>query len=228
MKTNLIRLLTAMVACSAGTPAFCATFSYSYQSVFDGNAGTYIVGQQNVRRYSEWQAQPVTYWGPAANDLPALLTMRFDFAAPTAQVYLSAGVTAANWQNAGRLDYGSASLWASTDGASWQLLLNNEIPTGSTTVGATLVYNQDVPASLVGSSHFWLQVRMQEHAALTDADPLAVTWADAQFSRFDPANPGAGNTFELQVTTVPEPGLVSFSTLGLLVLCRCCRNRFRS
>ena len=62
--------------------------SYSYQTVFDANAATYIVGQENVRRYMEWQDPAVTYWGPAANDVTGILTSRFTFSAPTADMAL--------------------------------------------------------------------------------------------------------------------------------------------
>jgi hypothetical protein len=59
---------------------------------------------------------------------------------------------------------------------------------------------------------------MYEPAALVDTYPPAAEWADAQFSRYDPQNPGSGKNFELDVTTVPEPGFVFMGMCGALAL----------
>ncbi len=227
MKISVLRFIAKVSVCTAApVSAFSGTFNYSYQTVFDANADTYIVARQNVKKYSEWQNLPVTYWGPSANDTAASLTMRFDFPAPTARIYLGASLTVANWINGGRTDYGYASLWASTDGSSWQLLLDDQVPTGAGTIGKGATYSQTVPASLLGASEFWLQARMYEHDALVDTYPPAAEWADAQFSRYEPENPPAsGKTFELEVTTVPEPGVLPLALTALLVLSWTTRKR---
>lgn len=215
MKNRILKCLVALPVCVVTTgPALGDTFTYSYQRVFDANADTYIVDQQYVKKFSEWQAQPVTYWGPSANDVASSLTMRFNFSAPTAQVSLGADLVAANWINGGRTDYGYSSLWASTDGASWQELASAQVATGVPFIGTNVVYQQDLPASLLGATELWLRVEMFTHDSLVNTYPAAASWADAQFSRYDPANPPATPTFELEVTTVPEPGAVVLLSLG--------------
>lgn len=184
----------------SGLQAQAWDFSYGYKNVWDTGADQYIVGQQMVRKYSEWYGTPpMSYWGPSANDAAASLTMHFNFAAPAWEIFLTAQLDSAN---NGYGAYGSCSLWASTDGTSWQMLLDNPVPAPGNFV--QLYYNQDVPAALLGGTSLWLQARMQETGALTQASDPAATWAQAQFSRLDPANPG--NVFQINVMEVPEPG----------------------
>jgi hypothetical protein len=215
MKTKALQLFIIVFVCIGTTRGLAASFDYTYQTVFDSNSDTYIVGEQNIKKYSEWQNPPVTYLGPAANDAQATLTMRFDFSDPTTQIFLDAGIVSFNNINAGRTDYGYASLWASTDGSSWQLLLNNDVLTGSGIIDAETIYNQDVPVSLLGGTNFWIQVRMYVHNALVNGYPPNNSWADAQFSRNDPSD--TGNTFELKATTVPEPAILCQAALALAI-----------
>ncbi len=229
MKTSYL-LLSAAVAAGVLLPlhAISGTFTYNYQTVFDANADTYIVGRQNVAKYSEWQSPPVTYWGPSANDVAASLTMHFSFAAPTTQISLYATLLSANWQPAGRSDYGYSSIWASTDGASWQLLLDDPTPTGPAPIATAGIYNQNVPNSLLGATDFWLQVRMWTTASLVDPNPAPYNWTDAQFSRYDPNNPPtSGNNFLLSVRTVPEPGAFGLGAFAVLATACRCRSRNR-
>jgi hypothetical protein len=189
------------------------TFNFGYQTVFASQANGYLVSAVNVEQYSEWQSPPVTYWGPSANDVQGTLTYEFNFGAPSAQVSLTAAIASFNfvWGNANGYfgsGTGSSSLWASVDGSSWQLLLND--PTPSNDVASYLHYNQNVPSSLVGSSSFWLQVRMQE-----DGAPIGF-YADAQFNRSDTSQPN--NVFDISVETVPENSTMSLFGIGLAIL----------
>ena len=85
MKPILLRTIAVASALMlARSSASAWDFVFGYQNVFDANSDLYIVGQQNVRKYMEWQTPPATYWGPSANDLQGLLTLRFNFASPTA------------------------------------------------------------------------------------------------------------------------------------------------
>jgi hypothetical protein len=186
------------------TRAHAWDFVYGYQTVSDTNADEHIVATQNVRKYSEWEIPPVTYWGPSANDVPGSLTNRFDFAAPTARIHVCAGLTAYNYPLRG--DYGFSSLWASTDGSHWQLLLDNPIPASSGQPASSIqVYDQDLPSELLGATSLWLQVRLQEHGALASAADLRTTWADAQFSRADP--PATNNVFQVNVAFGIAPSI---------------------
>lgn len=205
MMTTSHPMLTALAALAVSAGAAQAwDFSYSYQNVFAANADQYIVGQQNVRKWTEWQNPPETYWGPTASGTPGVLTLKFDFSAPTSQVYLDANLVSANW-NSSQGHYGTASLWASTDGTSWTQILNCPTPGANGSV-VQQVYNQNLPASLLGTSTLWLQVQMEDWG-----NTGAVT--DAQFGRSTTANPG--NIFELDALVVPEPGVCQ---LGLAAL----------
>ena len=112
MKTLNLRLFAAMaVAVLSTASAHAWDFSFGYKSVFDTNATRYIVGGQTVRKYTEWQHPPITYWAPSANDAASTLTMRFDFVAPSSEISLLAELISANNGYA----YGSSSLWGSTN-----------------------------------------------------------------------------------------------------------------
>lgn len=208
--TSFLTILGVTILSLASAQAW--DFSFGYKSVFDANADQYIVGQQTVRKYSEWyNVPPISYWGPSANDAATTLTMHFTFAAPSSRIALTAQLDSANNGFGG---YGAASLWGSTDGLNWQLLLNS--PTPAAGVFTQVYYNQDVPDSLLGHTAFWLQARMQETGGLTDAPDPSATWSQAQFSRLDPGNPG--NIFQLNVMEVPEPATWQLGLGALLAL----------
>jgi len=208
MKNQILAVVSTFAL--TGTAVLAWDFSYGFQNVYSANADTYIVGQQNVTKVTEWQTPPYTYWGPTANDVQGLLTMRFDFLAPTTEIHLNAKITSFNTTGTSGFGYGSSSLWGSRDGSSWQLLLDNPTPPNGT-FGSELTYNQDVPSSLIGSSSFWLQVQMQQ----TGASGIA---KDAQFCRTDSSTPG--NIFQLDVQLVPEPSALSLVVCaGLAALC---------
>jgi hypothetical protein len=215
MKTAGWSLWLCTVVLTTCTPSSQAAFNFGYKTVFDSHAGDYIVSAIGVKRYSEWQSPPVTYWGPSANNVQGLLTYRFDFAAPTASIYLDASLASFNfiWGNAHGYfgsGTGSSSLWGSADGASWQLLLDNPVPTNS--VDSYLGYHQNVPSSLLGSLSFWVQIRMT-----VDGAPNT-SYTTAQFSRSTTANPD--NVFNISVANVPEPPVLEaiplLATLGLI------------
>ena len=198
---------TLIVYCALALMSFTARawdFSYGYQTVYSPNADTYIVDQQNVTKISEWQSPPITYWGPSGNGVQGVLTSRFDFSAPTTEVFLNASLTSFNWIGGAGSGYGSSSLWGSTDGSSWQLLLDDPTPPNGTG-GVAMTYSQDVPASLLGGTSFWLQVRMQEASDYSIA-------ADGQFGRADGSAPG--NIFELDAMLAPEPSSLGLGLLG--------------
>jgi hypothetical protein len=208
MKIQL--LATIALSFLSNIPVQGWDFTYGYKNVWDANATQYVVGQQTVRKYSEWYGTPpMSYWGPSANDVATSLTLHFSFLAPTSEISLTAQLDSAN---NGYGAWGSCSLWGSKDGTTWQLLLDNPTPAPGNFV--QLYYNQDVPGALLGSTSFWLQARMQETGALNQAPDPSATWAQAQFSRLDPANPG--NVFQLNVMEVPEPGAYQLG-LGALV-----------
>lgn len=179
---------------------FSETFTYGFNHVFAPDADMYLVNQENVRKYSEWQSPPITYWGPSANGVPGSLTYRFDFDEPSESIALRASLESFNfvWGNAHGWygsGIGSSSLWASTDGTAWELLLDN--PTPADAVGSSRSYDSDVPEHLLGNNSFWVQVRMQVDGAFNSS------YTTAQFCRSTSEN--TENIFQIEATTVPEP-----------------------
>jgi hypothetical protein len=198
----------ALIVCTSAGSALVTDFNYGFTHVYAAQADTYLYESSNVRKYSEWQSPPTTYWGPSANDVPAQLTYRFDFGAPTSEVLLVASLTSFNfvWGNANGWfgsGVGSSSLWASTDGADYTLLLNNPMPTSY--VDSYLSYSNALPLSLLGSSSLYVQVRMQVSGAPNSS------YTTAQFARSSSANPS--EVFSVSANVVPEP-----STYTLLVM----------
>ena len=188
-------------------------FTFSYLTVFDSQASDYIVSAVNVQRYSEWQSPPVTYWGPSASGVLGTLTYKFTYGAPSAQISLNAALASFNF---GGTETGSSSLWASTDGSSWQLLLNDPTPQSE---ASYLHYNQNVPSSLLGTTSIWFQVQMEE-------DSLPSDFALAQFSRSATDQPN--DVFNITVTEAPEPSAAWLVLVGGLGMCflRCQKSLF--
>jgi hypothetical protein len=231
---GLVEFLTALTLSANTVGAW--DFAYSYPTVNAANADTYLVEQQHAKKVKDWTGG--CYWGPDANDVPATLTYKFSFAAPTSEVFLHARLQSYNYAGAQgfRTDYGFTSLWASTDGTSWRLLLDGPAP-GAVSV-SDLTYHQSIPASLLGGTNLWVQARMQQHDALLHfADPAA-TWTDAQFSRSTPAD--TNEVFQLKAsygatpqTSAAAPGarlawrtgliaVLALVCLGLLCLALVC------
>lgn len=189
------------------------SFNFGYQTVFDANANDYLVSAVNMEQYSEGFSS-ATYWGPSANDVQASLTYEFNFGAPSSAISLTADVGVWNfvWGDANGYygsGTGSASLWASVNGVSWQELFNVPTPSDSVSAGASY-NNQSLPSSLLGSDSLWLQVDLEE-----DGAPIG-DYADAQFSRNGSGGPP--DVFDISVQTVPENSTLSLFGIGVAIL----------
>ncbi|PWU18306.1 MAG: hypothetical protein C5B50_09535 [Verrucomicrobia bacterium] len=188
-------------------------FTYTYQTVNSANSSNYIVGMQHIQAYNEWTGS--SYWGPNANDVQATITSKFTFSAASTEIFLNTRLQAYNWAGNGRSDYGFTSLWGSTDGSNWQLIVDDPTPAAYGAVN-NVVYNQDLPSNFLGNTTLWLQVRMQQHAAPLFAPGDAAGFTDSQYSRYDGPGinpPSTGNIFELDANVVPEP--VGWQLIGL-------------
>ncbi len=159
-------------------PASHYAFSYGYRTTNDANADQYVVATAGSQKYTEsFGSPPTAYWGPTNNDVNATMTMRFDFASPTTEVRLHAELAAFDFVNSNEgVGTGSCSLYGSTDGTNWTLLLDNPTPSS---VASYKTYDQDVPASLVGAKSFYVQVRFY-----ADGSPVPY-YTVSQFSRAD-------------------------------------------
>jgi len=215
---SLPLVIAALIFCTVEGEALITDFDSGFTHVYAPQADSYLISSSNVRKYGEWQSPAVTYWGPSANDAPAQLTYRFDFGAPSSEVLLVASLASFNfvWGNANGWygsGVGSSSLWASTDGGDYTLLLNNPMPTSS--VDSYLSYSDTLPLSLLGSSFLYVQVRMQVSGAPNSS------YTTAQFARSSSANPS--NVFSVSANVVPEPStyaLLAMTAAGVLWMAR--------
>lgn len=194
--TKLLIIATGL--CISAVPSHGYDFQYSLWDANSPNALDYVVGQVNIQRASD----SVSYWCPIANGTEAVLTMEFQFPRATANAYLSTTIASYNF---GGSDYGSSSLWASTDGADWIQLLNSPTPSG---IDSYAWYSSNLPDSLTGSSEIWIQARLETSG-----------WnIMAQFQRSN----GYQNVFELDanLVTVPEPcsALLTLGGVALLMV----------
>jgi hypothetical protein len=128
------------------------SFTYSYSDVFDASAEDYLVSQSNVQKVNQGI---VHYYSPITIDTPALLTYHFELSETITDASLFAHLASYNF---GGDSFGFGSLWGSTDGTSWQLLMDASTPSS---IAQGYFYDQSLPSSLLGDSNIWIQVRMQ-------------------------------------------------------------------
>jgi hypothetical protein len=193
-------------------------FQFGYHDVFSQNALNYVVQEQNIQRSSE-NGNPsdgVSYWNPINNGVEATLTQEFTFPGTTTQIFLNDGSEPV--YNFGGGNYGTQSVWASTDGINWVQLVNLPPPSN---ISNDYFYDQDLPASLLGSDQIWIQDRME-------------TWGwdiMAQYLRADTsANPN--DVFDLDANyttssvgdTLPTFTLLVFTVTSLCLASNCTKR----
>ena len=150
-------------------------FSYEFTHVEQPIADKHIVSQKNIRKYTEWQKPPVTYWGPAENGVDAEMTFKFPINKTDTPNHLVANLASFNFNNrGGGSGTGYSSLWGSSDGKSWTLLLDNPTPDR---IDSYKTYDQSLPKEVVSGKDIWIQVRLRSEGA-----PLK-GYSTAQFSR---------------------------------------------
>jgi hypothetical protein len=193
--------ITAVAAFLYCTPAHAWDFVYGYHDPYSANAQDYTVAQLNLQRTSE-ASDPehgVSYWHPDGSSADASITYKFSFAQPTTTVYLFSHIATFDF---GGGNSGFGSLWGSTDGSTWTLLMDAPKPAGRIDQG--YFYDGNLPASLTGSSDLWIQARLQTSG-----------WnIMAQFSRADTAAVSPDfNIFQVNATLVPEPTSLSLMAM---------------
>jgi hypothetical protein len=176
---------------------------YGYANVFAPNAQNYIVQQQNIQTTDEGAG--VTYWNPIVNGTPAVLTQEFTFSAPSTEIYLSADIASFNF---GGNDYGSGSLWASTDGINWTELMSAPTPAyPGYEYGYAYFYSADLPSSLLGANQIYIQAQLN-----TSGENIL-----AQFMRENATGAGNYPPFALDANVAPEPSTASLIIGGILI-----------
>jgi hypothetical protein len=179
------KLPAILMACGFFFTTYGADFEFGYVHVFQTNALTHVVEEQNIQRRTEGT---IHYWSPSVNGQPARLTQRFSFPRPTERAFLKAFLTTYNF---GGGNYGSGSLWASKNGTNWVLLM--DCPTPSS-IDASYWYATNVPPDVLGGTELWIQARLETYG-----------WQImAQFLRRATLEDNVSNVFALEVDYVPE------------------------
>ena len=93
-------------------------FVYGYKHI--NEAQTYLLSKSGMKKYSEWQVPPQTYWGPNANNVKCHLVYKFPLAGIADQVHLKASASCWDfYTNPGGQGRGVACLQVSPDGTNW-------------------------------------------------------------------------------------------------------------
>lgn len=169
------------------------SFMHGFKHVNETAVSQFLISSNNVRKYSEWQNPPTTYWGPSLNDQNSSITFKYTRPGRIVSGRLLANLASFNfpWPGYAGAGKGASSVWASKDGQSWILLLDN--PTPANSVDSYKTFNAALPPSLLGGTELWVQIRMR-----TTGSPLS-SYTTAQFSRSSASAP----------SNIYEVGLVS-------------------
>lgn len=212
MKIKLVSSLALACSLSCGAIAQ-SSFNYGFFDVYSSNALDYVVGQNNIEQSGEAGTPGVSGWNPINNGQEASITYEFTFAQPTTSISLYATLASFNF---GGGEFGSGSLWASTDGENWTLLMDAPTPAyPGYEYGLGYTFDANLPTSLIGTTDIWIQAQLDT----SGWDILS------QFSRQDTAaNNGTGynnggNIFELDATLapVPEPSSAMLAVIGVVL-----------
>jgi hypothetical protein len=185
-------------------------FSFGFKHINETGAESYLVSTSNVRKYSEWQSPPLTYWGPTANGVDGALTYRFLASQPIRAARLKTGTDTYNFPWPGYFGSGKgwSSIWGSKDGSSWVQLMDNPMPTDN--VGRWMAYDQLLPSNLLGGTELWIQIRLR----VTEAPNSSYT--TAQFARGSSAN--SHRIFEVKLDydgLIPETSQAAINSTRL-------------
>ena len=159
-------------------PNSTKNFYHGFKHLDQTGADKYLIEQSGIKKYSEWQNPPLTYFGPSANNKPSTLTYKYSFegAVQSAKARISLSVWNFNAPGAYGSGSGQASAWASKDGTNWERIL--DLPTPST-FSAGKTFEEYLPTRVLGSNDLYLQIRMEVSGAPN------TSYTTAQFGRSD-------------------------------------------
>jgi len=132
-------------------------FEFGFTHVNQTNADDYLVETSGVRKYSEWQNPPTTYWGPSQNNVEGALVYRFPLPQAAGSFYLKANDSSWDFNNEpGGFGRGCSALEVSRDGVNWIVLRNS---LDSRQWGVDWSYEGDLPPEMIGATEVWLRLR---------------------------------------------------------------------
>ena len=63
-------------------------FEYGYKHINEAGAATYLISSSGMKKYSEWQTPPLTYWGPSSNSVQGHLVYKFTLGGTASRVFV--------------------------------------------------------------------------------------------------------------------------------------------
>jgi len=167
-----------------------ASFTYGFKHINAPDADRYLIDSTGMRRFSEWDSPPTTYWGASANGAEGRLIYKFDFGSPTSAIRLKAHLPTWDFGGGNR---GASSLEVSKDGNSWISIHNNLEPRKW---GEMWSIDGALPAGVVGSNALYVRMRFY-----TEGAPIP-SYTVAQFGRSTSAAPS--NVFEVNADLLTD------------------------
>jgi serine/threonine protein kinase len=135
----------------------------------------YVITAKNVRIYHEWQDLPITYVGPAVNDIEGRIVYRFDTGRPiTAGRLLATVFNSDGTIQPTEVGRGAGAVEVSRDGDTWVSVCNSLQPRRW---GEDHAIDEVLPKAVLGATSLWLRVR------LLTTGSLKTRYTTAQFGR---------------------------------------------
>ena len=161
------------------------SFNYGFRHINQENAEDFLVSSSGMRKYSEWQSPPITYWGPAANDVVSEMIYHFPFDAPSESIFLKA--SSPTWDFGSQ--QGASAIDVSGNGEAWTTLHDNITPENW---GTSWRVQELLPDSVLGTDGLWIRMRfLVENSGNS-------SYTVAQFGRSTSA--ATDNVFEIRAT----------------------------
>ena len=169
------------------------TFAFSLKHINEAGAGDFLVDTTGMRKYSEWQSPPITYWGPSTNGVEGRIVYKFPLECLSTNGTLLASSNAWDFYNEpGGYGRGASSLEVSADGIAWTSLRDSLEPRKW---GQDWAYDSSLPAAVLGTSEIWVRMRF-----LVEGAPNS-SYTDVQFGRSTAA--ATKDVFAIRVESGP-------------------------
>jgi hypothetical protein len=149
------------------------SFKHSFSHLNQKGADDHIIEQSGIKKYSEWQNPPITYYGPSANNQEAKLTYMYSFKGTVKEAKLKLRLWAWNW---GTNTFGEGSAWVSKDGKDWIKILSRANPISG---GKTSLFHESLPNEVLGGNELFLQIRLNVYNSSVGS------YTNSQFGRAD-------------------------------------------
>lgn len=180
-------------------------FSFGFAHVNAPNADQYLVESPGMRKYSEWQTPPITYWGPTQNSVEGRLVYKFSLPEPATRISLKANDSSWDFNTEpGGFGRGCSALEVSRDGVNW-ISLRNSLDTRQW--GVDWAFEGDLTQQLAGAVEVWVRMRF-----LCERAPNS-SYTVTQFGRSSTS--AQANVFELKAYAIERTQPPRFNTFML-------------